>query len=57
MTQYTYNSSIHNIISVNFFYVMYNYNFEIKLKIEKTMLIVKERIEKLHKFKQTLSQR
>ena len=41
---------------------MYDYNFEIKLKIEnnffrKKMSVVKKRIKKLHKFKQTLSQR
>ena len=62
MTQYAYNSSIHSTIDINFFYVMYDYNSEIELKIEndffrKRMSIVKERIEKLHKFTQTLSQR
>ena len=62
MPQYTYNSSIHSTIDVNAFYVMYNYNSEIKLKIEndffrKKMPIVKEKIKKLYKFKQTLSQR
>ena len=41
---------------------MYNYNSEIELKIEndffrKKMSTVKKRIKKLHKFKQTLSQR
>ena len=41
---------------------MYDYNSEIELKIEndfsrKKMSIVKERIKKLHKFRQTLSQR
>ena len=41
---------------------MYDYNSEIKLKIEneifrKKMSIVKEKIKKLHKFKQTMSQR
>ena len=40
---------------------MYNYKFKIKLKIEndfsrKKMSTVKEKIKKLHKFKQTLSQ-
>ena len=40
---------------------MYDYNSEIELKIEndffrKRMSIVKKRIKKLHKFKQTLSQ-
>ena len=59
MTQYTYNSSIHSTIDINFFYVMYDYNSEIELKIEndfsrKKMSTVKK---KLHKFKQTLSQR
>ena len=34
MTQYAYNSSIHSIIDVNFLYVIYDYNFEIKLNIE-----------------------
>ena len=34
MTQYAYNLRIHNIIDVNFFHVMYDYNVEIKLKIE-----------------------
>ena len=62
MTQYTYNSSIHSTIDINFFYVMYDYNSEIELKIEndfsrKKMSTVKEKIKKLHKFKQTLSQR
>ena len=61
MTQYSYNSSIHNIID-DYLYVIYDYNFEIKLEIEndlsrKKVLIVKERIEKLHEFRQTLSQR
>ena len=62
MTQYAYNLSIHNTIDVNFFYVMYNYNFKIELKIEndffrKKMSTVKKELEGLHKFKQTLSQR
>ena len=34
MTQYAYNSSIHSIIDINLFYVMYDYNSEIELKIE-----------------------
>ena len=62
MTQYAYNLSTHSIINVNLFYVMYNYNFEIKLEIEsdfsrKEMSTIKERIKELRKFKQTLSQR
>ena len=62
MTQYAYNSSIHSIIDINLFYVMYDYNSEIELKIEndfsrKKVSIVKEKIKKLHKFKQMLSQR
>ena len=62
MTQYTYNSSIRSTIDVNLFYVMNNYNSKIKLKIEndffrKKMSIVKKKIEELHKFRQTLSQR
>ena len=62
MTQYAYNSSIHSTIDINFFYVMYDYNSEIELKIEndffrKRMSTVKKRIKKLHKFRQTLSQR
>ena len=41
---------------------MYNYNFEIELKIEndffrKKMSIIKKKLKELHKFKQTLSQR
>ena len=51
MAQYTYKLSIHSTIDVNFFYVMYDYNFEIKLKIEndffrKKMSIVKKKIYK-----------
>ena len=50
ITQYAYNSSIHDTIDVNFFYVMHNYKFAIKLKIEndffrKKMSIVKEKIK------------
>ena len=61
MTQYAYNLSIHSTIDINLFYVMYDYNSEIELKIEndlsrKKMSTVKERIKELHKFKQTLSQ-
>ena len=62
MTQYAYNSNIHNTIDINLFYVMYDYNSKIELKIEndfsrKRMSTVKEKIKELHKFRQTLSQR
>ena len=34
MTQYAYNLSIHSTIDINLFYVMYDYNSKIELKIE-----------------------
>ena len=50
------------VLSMLISFVMYDYNSDIELKIEndlsrKKMSSVKEKIEKLHKFKQTLSQR
>ena len=64
MTQYAYNLNIHSIIDINFFYVMYDSNSEIKFKIEndffrKKVSTVKKNCINLNKryrnVKQTLS--
>jgi rRNA-processing protein FCF1 len=59
LTEVVYQNNVQFIIECNFFFCMYDYNFEIRYEskndiIMKKMLVVTKCVKKLHEYKQKL---